>query len=227
MTLVSAPAGFGRTTLLAEWLAADGRRAGWLSLDRRDNDPTTFWTYLVTALRTAVPEVGGAALSLLDSPRPPIDEVLPPERVEGNEELPGDRGTGEVDVEKAQDLELSFAERVGRDPRTAGATSAGEAAGNVSATRAIAPPRMREIVETQLDDEHRTALPATHPRPPPRTSPLSMRDRPRCHRGRHLQDLGGVDHYGAPCVIRSPRRRRMIARASSTVPGTAHNTQVM
>jgi LuxR family maltose regulon positive regulatory protein len=76
LTLVSAPAGFGKTTLLAEWLATDGRRAGWLSLDRRDNDPTTFWTYLVTALRTAVPEVGGAALSLLDSPRPPIDEVL-------------------------------------------------------------------------------------------------------------------------------------------------------
>ena len=76
VTLVSAPAGFGKTTLLTEWLAADGRCAGWLSLDRRDNDPTTFWTYLVTALRTAVPQVGAAALSLLESPRYPIEDVL-------------------------------------------------------------------------------------------------------------------------------------------------------
>ncbi|MDN5750431.1 MAG: hypothetical protein L0H64_18280, partial [Pseudonocardia sp.] len=76
LTLVSAPAGFGKTTLLTEWLAADGRRAAWLSLDRRDNDPTTFWTYLITALRTAVPQVGGAALSLLASPRSPIEDVL-------------------------------------------------------------------------------------------------------------------------------------------------------
>ena len=76
LTLVSAPAGFGKTTLLTEWLAADGRHAGWLSLDRRDNDPTTFWTYLITALRTAVPQVGAAALSLLESPRSPIDDVL-------------------------------------------------------------------------------------------------------------------------------------------------------
>src|SRR4051812_11369565 len=45
LTLVSAPAGFGKTTLLAEWLAgapAEGRSAAWLSLDRRDNDPALF-----------------------------------------------------------------------------------------------------------------------------------------------------------------------------------------
>jgi LuxR family transcriptional regulator, maltose regulon positive regulatory protein len=76
LTLVSAPAGFGKTTLLTEWLAADGRRAGWLSLDRRDNDPTTFWTYLITALRTAVPQVGAAALALLQSPPSPVEDVL-------------------------------------------------------------------------------------------------------------------------------------------------------
>ena len=49
LTLVSAPAGFGKTTLLTEWLAdapADGRSAAWLSLDQRDNDPAMFWTYL-------------------------------------------------------------------------------------------------------------------------------------------------------------------------------------
>jgi LuxR family transcriptional regulator, maltose regulon positive regulatory protein len=50
LTLVSAPAGFGKTTLLADWLAApaaNGRSAAWLSLDQRDNDPSVFWTYLV------------------------------------------------------------------------------------------------------------------------------------------------------------------------------------
>ncbi|HSK90842.1 MAG TPA: LuxR C-terminal-related transcriptional regulator [Euzebyales bacterium] len=80
LTLVSAPAGFGKTTLLAEWLAAsgsDGRGTAWLSLDRGDNQPTAFWTYLVAALRTAAPGVGADALALLQSPqRPAIDVVL-------------------------------------------------------------------------------------------------------------------------------------------------------
>ena len=79
LTLVSAPAGFGKTTLLAEWLAAaaaGGRAVAWLSLDQRDNDPALFWTYLVAALKTAAPGVGAGALSLLQSPRPPIEAVL-------------------------------------------------------------------------------------------------------------------------------------------------------
>ena len=63
LTLVSAPAGFGKTTLLAEWLAAapaDERSAAWLSLDHSDNDPASFWTYLITALQTVEPGCGGA-----------------------------------------------------------------------------------------------------------------------------------------------------------------------
>jgi LuxR family maltose regulon positive regulatory protein len=57
LTLVSAPAGFGKTTLLAEWLAdapADEWSAAWLSLDQRDNDPALFWTYLIRR-RQSVP----------------------------------------------------------------------------------------------------------------------------------------------------------------------------
>src|SRR5687768_10314906 len=53
LTLLSAPAGFGKTTLLAEWLAtspAGVRLAAWVSLDPGDNDPTRFWAYVVTAL---------------------------------------------------------------------------------------------------------------------------------------------------------------------------------
>jgi LuxR family transcriptional regulator, maltose regulon positive regulatory protein len=80
LTLVSAPAGFGKTTLLAEWLArasADRSPAGWVSLDQGDNDPSLFWTYVLTALQRACPRVGARALALLHSPQPPpIEAVL-------------------------------------------------------------------------------------------------------------------------------------------------------
>ena len=82
LTLVSAPAGFGKSTLLAEWLAAvpaGARSAAWLSLDPGDNHPTAFWAYLIAALRTAAPGVGAGALALLRSPQPPpIETVLAP-----------------------------------------------------------------------------------------------------------------------------------------------------
>ena len=82
LTLISAPAGFGKTTVLAEWLAAvpaGGPSAAWLSLDPGDNHPASFWTYVIAALQTVAPEVGAAALSLLQAPRPPpIDTVLAP-----------------------------------------------------------------------------------------------------------------------------------------------------
>jgi LuxR family transcriptional regulator, maltose regulon positive regulatory protein len=79
LTLVSAPAGFGKTTLLTQWLAAapaDGRSVAWLSLDQRDNDPALFWTYLVGALKTAAQGVDTRALSLLQSPQPPSEAGL-------------------------------------------------------------------------------------------------------------------------------------------------------
>jgi ATP/maltotriose-dependent transcriptional regulator MalT len=63
LTLVSAPAGFGKTTLLAEWLGekpGEDRSVAWLSLDPSDNEPSSFWMYVVTALQTAVPGVGSA-----------------------------------------------------------------------------------------------------------------------------------------------------------------------
>src|SRR3954469_24538194 len=83
LTLVSAPAGFGKTTLLTEWLdewlgaaPAEGRSAAWLSLDPRDNDPALFWRYLVAALDAAVPGVGSNAVGLLQSSRPATETVL-------------------------------------------------------------------------------------------------------------------------------------------------------
>jgi LuxR family maltose regulon positive regulatory protein len=80
LTLISAPAGFGKTTLLAEWLAAtpvSERDAGWVSLDQSDNDPAFFWAYFITALRKVRSDVGESALALLHSPQPPpIESVL-------------------------------------------------------------------------------------------------------------------------------------------------------
>ena len=79
LTLVSAPAGFGKTTLLAEWLAvaaADERSVAWLSLDPRDNDPALFWTYLVAALNTGAPAVGPGGPLLLQRPQPPNEAGL-------------------------------------------------------------------------------------------------------------------------------------------------------
>lgn len=75
LTLVSAPAGFGKTTLLSEWSAARTGPAlplAWLSLDGGDNDPGRFWTYVVSALRT-LPGLGGLPAEL-DAGAPP--EVL-------------------------------------------------------------------------------------------------------------------------------------------------------
>jgi LuxR family maltose regulon positive regulatory protein len=80
LTLISAPAGFGKTTLLTEWLAsasAGERPAAWLSLDPSDDQPTSFWTYLITALQTVVPGVGASSLSSLQGQQPPpIETVL-------------------------------------------------------------------------------------------------------------------------------------------------------
>ncbi len=75
LLLVSAPAGFGKTTLLVEWLAAEAptaqRTVAWLSLDREDNEPLRFWTYVIAALQTAAPAMGAHEMALLASSQPP------------------------------------------------------------------------------------------------------------------------------------------------------------
>jgi len=79
LTLVSAPAGFGKTTLLAEWLGgqpSDDRRVAWLSLEAADVEPASFWTYVVTALQRAVPGVGASTLELVGSSSLPTELVL-------------------------------------------------------------------------------------------------------------------------------------------------------
>jgi LuxR family maltose regulon positive regulatory protein len=79
LTLVSAPAGSGKTTLVSEWVAGCKRPVAWLSLDEGDNDPTCFLTYLVSALQTVAPKIGAGILAILEatqSQAPPIELLL-------------------------------------------------------------------------------------------------------------------------------------------------------
>lgn len=79
LTLISAPAGFGKTTLISEWRASEAGREfpfACLSLDNDDNDPTRFLTYLVAALGTLKPGLGETALAMLHSPQPPPQVIL-------------------------------------------------------------------------------------------------------------------------------------------------------
>ena len=79
LTLISAPAGFGKTTLLGEWVAkrASHLPVAWLSLDDADNDPARFWRHFIAAVRTLYGEAGTEALELLDSgQQAPIPNIL-------------------------------------------------------------------------------------------------------------------------------------------------------
>jgi LuxR family maltose regulon positive regulatory protein len=77
LALISAAAGFGKTTLTSEWIASCGRPIAWLSLDEGDNDLTRFLTYFVAALQTIVAEIGAGVLGVLQSPQPPsIESIL-------------------------------------------------------------------------------------------------------------------------------------------------------
>ena len=76
LTLISAPAGFGKTTLVSEWAAGCERPTAWLSLDEGDNDPTGFLVYLVAALQTINARIGQGVLGMLQSPQPPSPESI-------------------------------------------------------------------------------------------------------------------------------------------------------
>jgi LuxR family transcriptional regulator, maltose regulon positive regulatory protein len=91
LTLLSASAGFGKTTLLSAWVAHCPCPVAWLSLEEQDNHPTPFWSYVIAALRTTEPTVGETALSMLHAPQPPtlmtILTTLINDLVAGQEEL--------------------------------------------------------------------------------------------------------------------------------------------
>ncbi len=76
LTLICAPAGFGKTTLVSEWVAGCECSVAWLSLDEGDSDPTRFLAYLVAALQTIAADIGEGALSVFQSPQPPPTESV-------------------------------------------------------------------------------------------------------------------------------------------------------
>jgi LuxR family maltose regulon positive regulatory protein len=89
LALLSAPAGFGKTTLLGEWIGSREHEGqppvglhtpcfSWLSLDEGDNDPVRFWSYVVVALQTVAPDFGQDALAVLRSPTFAVPGALPP-----------------------------------------------------------------------------------------------------------------------------------------------------
>src|SRR5438876_11251867 len=76
LTLLAAPPGFGKTTLLSEWLEVDPRASAWLWLDEADNDPARFFAYVIESLRTIDPGLGTRALAALRAPGAGLDEVV-------------------------------------------------------------------------------------------------------------------------------------------------------
>jgi len=77
LTLISAPAGFGKTTLLGDWISQSKYRVAWFSIDEQDNEPARFWSYFIAALQSLQPTLGTQVFSLLQtSPAVPIESVL-------------------------------------------------------------------------------------------------------------------------------------------------------
>ena len=84
LTIVAAPAGFGKTTLVTSWLAAEnGRPAAWLSIDENDNDFPRFFSYLIAAAQTVFPELAQGLLSSLRSSQVPGEQAILPMQTSG------------------------------------------------------------------------------------------------------------------------------------------------
>ena len=89
LTLVSAPAGFGKTTLLSTWASVRDSPVGWLTLDEEDNDPGRFLTYCVAAMKTCYSDVGESVLVRLQAQPPPALDSLMTALINDLFRLPG------------------------------------------------------------------------------------------------------------------------------------------
>src|SRR5499425_3196688 len=93
VTVVSTPAGFGKTTVLGDWARRSRRPAAWLSLDAGDNDPARFWRYVAAALGRARPGIDAPVVALLRGPQQPLLEAVATAVINELTSVPGD---GEV-----------------------------------------------------------------------------------------------------------------------------------
>ncbi|MCI0552387.1 MAG: hypothetical protein L0287_15660, partial [Anaerolineae bacterium] len=91
LTLLSAPPGFGKTTLLSEWVAQNKLHLAWLVLDADDNDPVRFWSYFIAALQQVDAAIGSSSLGLLQSPTAAAMESMLRALVNEIDSLPDDR----------------------------------------------------------------------------------------------------------------------------------------
>ncbi len=77
LILVSAPAGFGKTTVVSDWIEQNKIPTAWFSLDNGDNDPVVFLSYIISGIQGISQEFGQSALNLLNSPnRPSIESII-------------------------------------------------------------------------------------------------------------------------------------------------------
>src|SRR5919202_1819642 len=110
LTLISAPAGFGKTTLVSAWAASCGRQVAWLSLDEADNDLTRFLTYLVAAVQSIAANAGEDMLRRLQSPSPPQVRVVITTREDPQLPLARLRGSGQLSELRVSALRFSASE---------------------------------------------------------------------------------------------------------------------
>ena len=88
LVLISAPPGFGKTTLLAQWRDVEDRTVASVSLDRGDNDASVFWIYVLEAIRRVEPRIGDSALEALGTPRPDLLGTVVPALAKELESFP-------------------------------------------------------------------------------------------------------------------------------------------
>ena len=78
LSLMAAPAGFGKTTVVSVWAHQSKRGVAWYSIDDSDNEVSIFWTYVIASIQTVLPDFAGEVFtSLTASPPPPIESILP------------------------------------------------------------------------------------------------------------------------------------------------------
>lgn len=90
LTIVSAPAGFGKTTLLSQWANSSKQNVAWMSLDEGDNIPVRFWTYFIGSLQRLRAGIGASALESLYLLQPPPTEVILTALINDLTQMPGE-----------------------------------------------------------------------------------------------------------------------------------------